>query len=302
MATLEERPDVGEARHHSRPITVGGLRVWTAVTSRFRLDGGSMFGVVPRELWEKKTTPDKRNRIRLNTNSLVIETGGRIVLVETGMGRKYADRLRDIYCLGDEGAIGALEGLGFGPEDIDTVILTHLHLDHAGGSTERDGERVVAAFPRARFIIQKEEWDSAVDPHPLARASYSRPDFMPLYESGQVELVTGEEEVAPGVWVEHTGGHTRGHQVVHLNSGGEEAVYPGDLVPTSAHLKVNWLMAWDMYPEVTCERKKRLLETAARRGTLVLFTHDPHLAAAGVVEERAGVFGVDKERSVNAES
>ncbi|MCG2795783.1 MAG: MBL fold metallo-hydrolase [Actinomycetia bacterium] len=179
MTTPEEKPAAGDARRIFRPIDVGELRVWTAVTSRFRLDGGSMFGVVPRVLWEEKAPPDERNRISLYANSLVVESGGRVILVEAGMGRKYSDRLKDIYGLGDEEAVGALERLGFAPEDIDTVILTHLHLDHAGGSTVIDNEgRMVAAFPRARYIIGEEEWDVAVDPHPLARGSYSQPDFI----------------------------------------------------------------------------------------------------------------------------
>lgn len=271
------------------------------VTSRFRLDGGSMFGVVPRVLWEEKATPDGRNRIPLNVNSLVIESGERLILVEAGMGSKFSPGLRDIYDLGGGDALTALRRLGLSPGDIDTVVLTHLHLDHAGGATvSGDGGPAVPAFPGARYIIQEEEWSAAVDPHPLARGSYSPDDFMPLHRSGQLELVRGEKEVAPGVTVELTGGHTRGHQVVRLRSGGQEAIYPGDLIPTVAHLKVNWLMSWDLYPEDVWRQKECLLEEAARRRSLLLFTHDPVLAASRVEQVKPGVYSTDPRTALEA--
>lgn len=263
------------------------MTVRPIVTSRFRLDGGSMFGTVPRVLWEKKAPPDDRNRIVLNINSLVVETEGSLVLVEAGMGSKFDERWQDLYALGDVDLAGGLARLGVAPGDIDKVILTHLHLDHAGGATVLgdDGEPV-PAFPRAGVVVQEEEYRAAVDPHPLARPSYLPADFVPLERDGRLERVSGEREVAPGVWVEPAPGHTPGHQVVRLKSDGEEALYLGDLVPTTAYLRLNWLMSWDLEPLVTYEEKARLLEDAAGRGVLLFWSHDPEVACGRIV--RAG--------------
>lgn len=283
-------------------MKVGSIEVSPFVTSRFSLDGGSMFGTVPRVLWEKKAPPDDRNRIALNINSLIVETEGSVVLVEAGMGSKFDERWQDLYALGDADLESGLERLGVAPGDIDSVVLTHLHLDHAGGATVAgDGGGPVPAFPRARFVVQEEEWRAAVDPHPLARPSYLPDDFVPLERGGQLERVAGEHEVAPGVWVEPAPGHTPGHQVVRIRSEGEEALYLGDLVPTTAYLRLNWLMSWDLEPCVVYEEKARLLKDAAVRGVLLFFSHDPAVACGriervGAMEYRlveASVVGVD---------
>lgn len=264
-------------------IQLGKMKVWPLVTSRFSLDGGSMFGTVPRVLWERKAPPDDRNRIVLNINTLVVETEGRLVVIEAGMGSKFDERWQDLYALGDVDLEGGLESLGIAPGDVDTVVLTHLHLDHAGGATVLDEAGVVSpAFPRAAYVVQEEEWKAAVDPHPLARPSYLPDDFLPLERSGRLEVVAGEREVAPGVRVEPAPGHTAGHQVVRLRSQGEEALYLGDLVPTTAYLKLNWLMSWDLEPLVMYGEKARLLEDAARRGVLLFWSHDPEIACGRI--------------------
>lgn len=269
-------------------MSIGSMKITTLVASRFRLDGGSMFGVVPRAMWEPHAPPDERNRILLNGNSLLVETGGKRILVEAGMGLKYSPRLADIYALEELEVTGVLEDMGTTPDQVDVVVLTHLHLDHAGGATLRDEAGPRPAFPNATYLVQVAELASAVDPHPLARGSYSRDDFLPLYRRGQLVTVNGEAEAVPGVRLELTAGHTPGHQVVRFISGDEEAVYPGDLVPTAAHLRPNWLMAWDLDPRETFARKSRLLEEAARGATTLFFSHDPVLAACRISKTDGG--------------
>lgn len=260
------------------PLELGNLEVTPVVTSRFRLDGGSMFGVVPKVLWERKAPADERNRIDLSVNSLVVRTPGRVVLIEPGMGEKYDEKQKGIYALEDIGMAGCLRRAGIEPGDIDLVIPTHLHLDHAGGCTAGGPAGASPAFPNARFVVQESEWQAAVEPGPLEKGSYNASDYLPLMEEGRVRLVNGDVEVAPGIEVELTGGHTRGHQVVRLRDGGREALFLGDIVPTTAHLKLNWLMAWDLEPRVVYEEKARLLDDAARRGVTCFFPHDPRIA------------------------
>lgn len=246
-----------------------------------------MFGVVPRVLWEKKAQPDELNRITLNVNSLFVDSCGARILVEAGMGSKYDERRRSLYALREGDVVSGLAGIGVSPEEIDIVVLTHLHLDHAGGSTcQADPEAGEAeprpAFPRARYVIQRSELDMAKNPHPLARGSYASGDFMPLEREGRLEVVEGDAEIAPGLGVELTGGHTPGHQAVRLVSRGEEGLFTGDLVPTLAHLRLHWLMSWDLEPAVVYAEKKRLLSEAAERGTMLFISHDPRYAACRI--------------------
>ena len=264
-------------------MRLGDIRIVPIVTSRFRLDGGSMFGTIPKVLWEKKATADGANRILLNVNSLLVETGGQIILVEAGMGSKFSGRQKEIYALSERDAAVDLREMGISPEDVDIVILTHLHFDHAGGSTSlNESGDPVPSFPRARFIVQGEELSAARKPHPLAAGSYDPRDFEPLVGGGLVDTVEGRKEVAEGVFVERTGGHTPGHQVVWFESGGEDALYLGDLVPTTAHLRLSWLMSWDLEPEVVYEERKRILADAERRKITVCFSHDPEVAASRI--------------------
>ncbi len=282
-------------------MEVGELRITPFVSSRFRLDGGSMFGVVPRVLWEKKAPADPYNRILLHANSLLVEDGAMRVLVEPGMGTKYDPKQREIYDLDEGDAVSGLRVLGLEPEDIDIVVTTHLHIDHVGGCTALDDSgEAVPAFPNARVIIQRNEWEAARAPHALSVGSYNPADFMPLRECGLLDIVDGDREVTPGLRVEFTGGHTLGHQVLWIRSGDSEALFIGDIVPTTAHLKLNWLMAWDIEPCVVYEEKARLLADCARRGILLLTAHDPEILACRVLEVQPGSYAVDEESAVRA--
>ncbi len=298
MGKSRSGPDGGAGL---RRVKIGEIVITPFVSSRFRLDGGSMFGVIPKALWQKKAKPDALNRISLNCNSLLVETGGTRALIEPGMGSKYDRKLKEIYCLARCDVLSGLAVLGIEPGEIDVVVPTHLHLDHAGGCTACAGPgRAVPSFPNARVVVQRAEWEAATSPHPLSVGSYQPADFMPLLESGTLELVDGEVEAAEGVRVELTGGHTPGHQVVRIRSGGSEALFVGDIVPTTAHLKLNWLMAWDLEPRVVYEARARLLEDCARRGVMVFSAHDPEIAACRLREGRPGSFAIEEDSVVEA--
>lgn len=265
---------------------IGEMRATAVVTSRFRLDGGSMFGVVPKALWEKKAPADEANRIELAVNTLVVGTAGKIILVEPGMGAKYDEKMRAIYALEECDMDLALARAGTTRDEVGIVVPTHLHFDHAGGSTLATGDSAAPSFPGTWFIVQEAEWNAATEPGPLERGSYNPSDFIPIADAGKMDLVCGTAEIAAGVRLELTGGHTRGHQVVRMRSAGDEALYLGDLVPTAAHLKLNWLAAWDLDPVLAYAQKERLLDDAARRGVTCFFAHDPRVAGARV--RRAG--------------
>jgi glyoxylase-like metal-dependent hydrolase (beta-lactamase superfamily II) len=270
---------------------VGEIEVIPFVASRFRLDGGSMFGVVPKVLWEKRAPADGLNRIELSVNSLMVSSLDKKMLVEPGMGSKQDEKLRRIYALEPLDASSALDRLGYSPDDIDIVVPTHLHLDHAGGSTLRgQSQEIRDAFPRAWYIVQELEWEAASDPGPLERGSYDPADYTSLAETGRLSIVMGTTEIAKGVRVELTGGHSRGHQVVRMRSQGEEALYLGDIVPTSAHLKLNWLMAWDLEPQLVYVQKERLLNDAVDRGVTCFFAHDPRVAGCRLRRGGRGSF------------
>ncbi|HET8643936.1 MAG TPA: MBL fold metallo-hydrolase, partial [Vicinamibacteria bacterium] len=236
-------------------ITLGPVRVHVLRESTFWLDGGAMFGVVPRAVWEKTDPPDERNRVELAANCVLVETAGQRVLVETGMGDRWEARERERFRLEGEGLPAALRALDVAPEQIDVVVNTHLHFDHAGGNTRRVDGALRPTFPRARYVVQLGEWEDATHPHERSHASYREEDFVPLAEARQLETVQGEVEVAPGVRVVPVGGHTAYHQMVVVEGGGRTLAIPTDLLPTASHLRLPFLMSYDLFPVGTLEAK-----------------------------------------------
>ena len=257
-------------------FAVGDARVSVLHDGTIALDGGAMFGVVPRVVWEKRDPPDERNRVTLGLNVALIESGGKRVLVDTGMGERWSEKEVRMYRIDRSTTLlGGLRARGLGPEDIDVVVNTHLHFDHAGGNTRVEGGRVVPAFPRARYVAQRGEWDDATHPHERSRASYRADDFVPVAEAGQLDLIDGEAQVAPGVRTVRVGGHTTHHQMVVVESGGETLVVPTDLLPTASHLPLPFVMGYDLFPVATLEAKRKLLDAAVEGGWRILFYHDP---------------------------
>lgn len=237
------------------------------------LDGGQMFGVVPKPLWERKLPADARNRVRLGLNCLLVRTGTLNILIETGIGDKFEPKFTDIYGIDKTTTLLLeLEKRGLKPEEIDIVINTHLHFDHCGWNTRLDNGRLVATFPRARYFIQKGEWDHALHPTERDRASY-RPDFFQP-AAHLTEFLQGDSEIAPGIGVEMLSGHTRDMQCVWIESEGECVCFIGDLLPTRAHLAYPWIMAFDLYPLETLEARHRMFPRLAARNALVILPHD----------------------------
>ncbi len=258
-------------------LRLGDIDIYGLRDGFFQLDGGAMFGVVPKTLWEKKCPADTQNRIRLALNSLLIKTPAALVLVETGIGPKLDQKLHRIYCVEQNpGLLGSLRRLGFAPEEIDFVINTHLHFDHCGGNTRRNEKgEVVPTFPRARYIIQKGEWEWALNPHEREKGSYQAESFLPLADFGLLELVDGDSQVTNGVEVMLAPGHTARHQCVKAKSGGQTVVYLGDLVPTSAHISLAYGMSYDLHPLENLETKRKLYEQAVVEDWILAFVHDP---------------------------
>ena len=255
----------------------------------FGLDGGAMFGIVPKPIWEKLMPPDDRNRIRLSLTPLLIRTGKKNVLVDTGIGDKHDPKFVELYAVDRRPTLlESLSDAGLKPEDIDLVVLSHLHFDHAGGATVRGNGGLVPSFPKATYIIQEGMWAEALDPNPRTKGSYREDDFVPLRKAGRVKFVKGDEEVAPGVRVVLTGGHVKNHQTVLAESGGRKAMYWADLLPTSAHVKPAWVMGYDLYPHEVAATKGKMVEQAAAERWVNVFEHDPRIAMGTFVKEGKG--------------
>ncbi|MBI3931998.1 MAG: MBL fold metallo-hydrolase [Acidobacteria bacterium] len=268
-------------------IRLGDVRVHVLSDGGFALDGGAMFGVVPRVLWEKTDPPDERNRVTLGLNVALVETAGKRILVDAGIGDKWTEKERGTYRIDRSTTLlDGLARLGVRPEDVDVVVNTHLHFDHAGGNTRLEGGKAVPTFPRARYVVQMGEWEDATHPNERNRASYLEANFVPLAENRQLEPVQGAVEVAPGVRVVPVGGHTAYHQMVVIEGGGQTVVVPTDLLPTTSHLPLPWITGYDLFPVGTLEAKRRLLKQAAEMGWLMLFYHDPRRPLGRVREEK----------------
>jgi glyoxylase-like metal-dependent hydrolase (beta-lactamase superfamily II) len=267
-------------------MRVGDVQVDIVSGGRFKLDGGGMFGIIPRPLWSRLYAPDERGRIQLDTNCLLIRTGDELVLVDTGNGPKMDAKEREIFDLApDNPLVDNLAAAGVRPEDVTLVLLTHLHMDHVGGATRLAGEEVVPAFPNARVAVQRVEWEDALHNRSHMRTSYRLENLRPLQESGRLRLLDGDAEPAPGLSVHVTGGHTRGHHCVFVRSGGETLWLPADICPTPAHFRPPYNMAYDMEPYETMRVKAELLHRAAAEGWLVAFDHEPERKVVRVARD-----------------
>ncbi len=266
-----------------RTTTVGDLTVHALEAGLQRLDGGAMFGVVPKPLWQRRIPADDRNRIPLGLRCLLVETPDALVLVDTGIGNKEDEKFVEIYGVENGGTPTRLEdgirAAGHDPGDVDVIISTHLHFDHAGGNTRIEPDDPAApprpAFPEARYVVQQREFEFAHLDNERIRASYMAKNYDPVHDAGLWNFVEGEAEIVPGVRVVPTPGHTPHHQSVMLESAGETACFLADLVPTTAHLPLPWIMGYDLEPLVTLESKRSLLARAREEGWLLVFEHDP---------------------------
>ena len=266
---LVESRQLGKWRIHA--IQAGGQK----------LDGGAMFGVVPKPLWERRIPADPRNRIQLGMRCLLIEHPSGLVLIDTGAGNKEDEKFHDIYGVENRGENGAtqledgLRDLRVQPSDVNFVINTHLHFDHGGGNTTKTADgRIVPTFPKARHVVQAGEYEYATHTNERTAASYFPRNFVPIHDAGMFDFVRGEKTILEGVTLIPTPGHVPHHQGVLLESDGEKAFYLADLSPTAAHLPLPWIMGYDVEPLVTLETKRRIMKRALEEQWLMVFEHD----------------------------
>jgi len=304
-------PNSGADLPLARTTVLGDVRIHALEGGLQRLDGGAMFGVVPKPLWERRIPADERNRIPLAMRCLLVETPDELVLVETAVGNKENEKFVGIYGIENSpppGAPGAdrlqaaIHAVGFSPDDVTVVVNTHLHFDHAGGNTYRDaGGAITLSFPRARYFVQQGEWEYAHHTNERTRASYLPDNYEPVASAGRFTLLDGPAQVIAGIEVVPTPGHTPYHQSVLIRSGGETACYLADVVPTMAHLPLPWIMGYDVEPLVTLESKRTLLGRAIQERWMLISTHDPvtpwgYAEAHGRDVSLAPVIEIDEKR------
>ena len=272
-------------------MKLGKFELLIAWDGYFKLDGGAMFGVVPKPLWSRNDPADDRNRILLSINPMVIRYDNEVILVETGIGDKWDDKNKDIMDLNrKDNLLKSLKEFAIEKQDVTGVILTHLHFDHSGGAVElHENGDLIPAFPNAKYFIQQKEWDFAVSSNERAKASYIPENFLPLEEHGHMVFLNGDQEILPGIYGEVTGGHTPHHQVIHLESEGKKACYIGDIIPTASHIKLPYIMGYDTNPLDTLASKKRLINSALDEKWLVIFPHAPRIHSGYFQDTGSGI-------------
>ncbi len=267
-------------------IKIGKLEIISLLDGFIKLDGGAMFGVIPKPLWTRLTPSDERNRITIAMRPLLIIHPDANILIDTGIGNKYDEKFADIYGVDRKPGIeNDIKKSGFTPEDIDIVINTHLHFDHAGGNTIKRGNEIFLTFPNATYIVQKLEWEIALNPDPRSKASYIKENFMPVKESGKLKIIDGEMEILSGVKCIKTGGHTEGHQIVVIDSDNNGALYWGDLMPTIAHLKTPYIMGYDIFPLDVMREKEKYIKLVQEKNYISFFEHDPLVCCGYIAGE-----------------
>jgi glyoxylase-like metal-dependent hydrolase (beta-lactamase superfamily II) len=268
-------------------LSFGDFELTAVSDGLYHSDGGAFFGVVPKIMWQRKVKADENNQIQVGLNSVVVRTGSHTVLIETGMGNKLSEKMVKIYGPPAE-LLKNLQAAGVAPDDIDIVINTHLHFDHCGWNTVRQGDRIVPTFPKAQYYAQEGEWQHGRRQHERDAISYISDNYDPLIATGQMHLLHGDQEIVPGIFAKIFPGHTQNMQAVIIKSGGHAACYISDLIPTTWHLDITWVMAFDLFPLQTIESRKRYYAQAVPEKWLTIFTHDPARPWAYVEKDEMG--------------
>lgn len=258
----------------NQTISLGDFELTVISDGTYVADGGAFFGIIPKVMWEKKARADELNRITVSCNSVLVRTEKRNILIETGIGSKLEEKRKKIFEV-QEKLLENLHGTGVAPEEIDIVINSHLHFDHCGWNTVYKNGQAVATFPKAKYYAPEGEWKHGSLQLERDRASYLSPNYDPLIQSGQMQLIAGNAEIAPGISVEVWPGHTRNMWAVFIRSAGKTACYISDLIPTTWHLDPVWAMAYDLFPLEVLENRKRYYARAIPEQWLTIFTHDP---------------------------
>jgi glyoxylase-like metal-dependent hydrolase (beta-lactamase superfamily II) len=257
-------------------LRLGDKEVYSIVDNSFKIDGGAMFGVVPKVIWERLMTSDESNRITLDLNLLLVKSGGKNILIDSGIGDTLNEKQKKIYGVEkDSNLEKALSEIGLKPENIDWVILTHLHLDHAGGVVKFNSQKEkIPRFPKAKYVIQRKEWKYALQPDERTQATYMVDNMMALDECGAMDLVDGDKEIVTGIKVKLAGGHTKGQQVIFIEGGEKTILYPGDIIPTISHLRIPYVAGVDIYPLEVMEVKKKLIQDCLDNKWMIAFDHE----------------------------
>lgn len=271
-------------------MKIGQYEIYPIETGFFSLDGGAMFGIVPKTIWSKSNIPDEKNRLKLAVRSLLIIGNGKKILIDTGIGSKFLPKYLEIYDV-DTNTFNlekSLTALNIAKEEITDVIISHLHFDHAGGSTYLDGEKLKPTFPNARHHIQRTQWMQALNPTERDKASFMPEDYLPLRDYGLLELVDGECEIFPNISLLVMEGHTPGLQLVKISDSVKTLLYCADLIPLSSHIPLPYIMGFDLYPHKTLEEKKRILARAVEEDWICFFEHDPKIIAGKIIQTPKG--------------
>jgi glyoxylase-like metal-dependent hydrolase (beta-lactamase superfamily II) len=270
-------------------MQIGEYKITAINSGYFKLDGGAMFGVIPRSLWEKTNPPDSLNRIKLTTRNLLLQKKGRNILIDTGMGNKWNEKGISIYDIDKEITIQSeLYKAGLMPGDITDVILTHLHFDHTGGSTIIENGKLVPAFPNAKYYVQKQNLDWAMNSTERDQGSYISDNFMPLVEAGVLELIDGETKFDETIEFIVVHGHTFGQQLVKISDNNNTLLYCCDMIPTASHIPLPYIMGYDLQPLITLQEKKYLLKKAADEKWKLILEHDPDTVMVTVAQTEKG--------------
>jgi glyoxylase-like metal-dependent hydrolase (beta-lactamase superfamily II) len=277
-------------------MQIGEYKLIVINSGYFKLDGGAMFGIIPRPLWEKTNPPDNLNRIKLTTRNLLLQGNGRNILIDTGMGNKWDEKSRSIYDIDQETVSiqSELLKIGLMPEDITDIVLTHLHFDHTEGSTKIENGELVPTFPSAKYYVQKQNLDWAMNSTEKDSGSYIRDNFIPLVEHRVLDLIHGNTKFDKNIEFIVVNGHTFGQQIIKISDTSNTLLYCGDMIPTTSHIPLPYIMGYDLQPLVTLSEKKDLLHKAAEEKWMLFFEHDPETTMATVIKTDKG-FKVEKK-------
>jgi glyoxylase-like metal-dependent hydrolase (beta-lactamase superfamily II) len=279
-------------------MQIGDYKITAINSGYFKLDGGAMFGIIPRPLWEKTNPPDSLNRIKLTTRNLLLQKEGRNILIDTGMGNKWDEKSISIYDIDQETSSiqSELQKAGLKPEDITDIILTHLHFDHTGGSTKIDNGRLVPTFPNAKYYVQKQNLDWAMKSTEKDKGSYIRDNFIPLVELGVLDTIDGNGKFDNNIEFIVVNGHTFGQQLIKISDTTNTLLYCCDMIPTASHIPLPYIMGYDLQPLVTLSEKKNLLQKAEEENWMLFFEHDPYTTVATVTKTDKG-FKAEKKKN-----
>ncbi len=281
-------------------MKIGNYEIIPLETGTFGLDGGAMFGIIPKPLWEKNNPADERNRIILGARTLMLKSNDKIILIDTGMGTDWEEKFANIYKLNFNSTLkNSLETAGVKPEEITDVILTHLHFDHTGGSTKYEENKWIPAFPNAKFHIQKKQFDHAINPNEKDRGSFIKNRFLPLAEEGVVNYVDGDVRFDDYIEFITVNGHTDSQQLIKISDGSKTLLHCGDLIPTSSHIPLPYIMAYDLRPVITLEEKKNLFPKALEEDWIFYYGHDPYFTASKIELTEKGYRAKNKVKELD---